>query len=137
MVIGALMNPDNANSETELRVLNEAARTLGLKLQVANARSKGDFEPAFASLIGQGPGGLAVLGDAYFTRRIEQLAGAWWARFSRANARERAHFLTGWELTAQRESRSTYPDHNRRLGPRDRRFPRLPAQGITGELGLP
>jgi hypothetical protein len=29
---------------------------LGLKLQVANARIEGDFEPAFASLIRQGPG---------------------------------------------------------------------------------
>jgi putative ABC transport system substrate-binding protein len=80
-VIGALINPDNANSETELRVLNEAAGALGLKLQVANARSEGDFEPAFASLIRQGAGGLVVQGDGFFTRRIEQLA-ALAARYS-------------------------------------------------------
>ena len=80
-VIGALMNPNNANSETELRVLNEAARALGLKLQVVNARSEGDFEPAFASLIRQGAGGLIVEGDAFLSRRYEQLA-ALAARYS-------------------------------------------------------
>ena len=57
-VIGALMNPNNANSETELRVLNEGARALGLNLQIANARNEDDFDPAFASLIQQGARGL-------------------------------------------------------------------------------
>jgi putative tryptophan/tyrosine transport system substrate-binding protein len=80
-VIGVLMNPDNANFEKELRDLNEAARALGLKLQIANARNEGDFEPAFASFIRQGAGGLVVQGDAFFARRIEQLA-ALAARYS-------------------------------------------------------
>jgi len=80
-VFGALMNPDNANSEAELRDLNEAARALGLKLQIANARNESDFEPAFGSIIRQGARGLFVQGDAFFSRRIEQLA-ALAARYS-------------------------------------------------------
>jgi putative ABC transport system substrate-binding protein len=80
-VFGALMNPENANSETQLRDLNEAARALGLKLQIATARNEGDFAPALGSLIRQGARGLVVQGDAFFAKRIEQLA-ALAARYS-------------------------------------------------------
>jgi putative ABC transport system substrate-binding protein len=70
--IGVLMNPDNASVETQSRDLNEAARALGLRLQVAYARNDGDFEPAFASFVQQGAGGLIVAADAFFSRRVEQ-----------------------------------------------------------------
>jgi putative ABC transport system substrate-binding protein len=53
-VIGALVNPDNASAATEVRDLNEAALALGLKLEIANARNEGDFEPAFAGFAAAG-----------------------------------------------------------------------------------
>ena len=73
-MIGALVNPDNASVGTELKDLNEAARRLGLALQIANARGDGDFEPAFAGFAQQRVGGLVVATDAFFSRRPEQLA---------------------------------------------------------------
>jgi putative ABC transport system substrate-binding protein len=72
--IGVLMNPDNASAETQLKDLNDAARALRLKLEVANARGDGDFEPAFDSFARQRVGGLVVAGDAFYSRRVEQLA---------------------------------------------------------------
>jgi putative ABC transport system substrate-binding protein len=74
IAIGALMNPGNASTEVQLRDLNEAARSLGLKLEIANARNDNDFDPAFSTFVRQGVGGLIVASDAFFTSRIEQLA---------------------------------------------------------------
>jgi putative tryptophan/tyrosine transport system substrate-binding protein len=79
--IGVLMNPDNASIETQSRDLNEAARTLGLKLQIANARNENDFEPAFSSFVQQRAGGLIVTSDAFFSGRIEPLV-AFAARYA-------------------------------------------------------
>jgi putative ABC transport system substrate-binding protein len=72
--IGVLMNPDNASAETQTRDLNAAARALGLKLEIANARGEGDFERAFASLVERGARGLDVASDVVLNRRIEKLA---------------------------------------------------------------
>jgi putative ABC transport system substrate-binding protein len=72
--IGVLVNPDNASVGTELKDLNDAARSLGLALQIANARGDDDFEPAFAGFARQRVGGLVVATDAFFTRRAERLA---------------------------------------------------------------
>jgi putative ABC transport system substrate-binding protein len=72
--IGVLMNPDNASAETQTRDLNAAARALGLKLEIANARDEGDFEHAFASLVERGARGLDVASDVVLNRRIEKLA---------------------------------------------------------------
>jgi ABC-type uncharacterized transport system substrate-binding protein len=38
IVIGKLMNPDNASSEVQLGDLSKAAGALGLKLEIAKAR---------------------------------------------------------------------------------------------------
>jgi putative ABC transport system substrate-binding protein len=73
-VIGTLMNPDNASTEVQARDLNEAARALGVKLQIANARNDGDFEPAFGSFARQGAAGVLIAADRFLYSRIEQLA---------------------------------------------------------------
>jgi putative tryptophan/tyrosine transport system substrate-binding protein len=72
--IGALINPDNGSAATEVRDLNEAALSLGLKLEIANARNEGDFEPAFAGFARQRVGGLIIAADAFFAIQIAQLA---------------------------------------------------------------
>jgi putative tryptophan/tyrosine transport system substrate-binding protein len=72
--IGVLMNPDNASVETQTRALIAAAHTLGLKLEIANARGEGDFERAFASLVERGARGLDVASDVFLNNRIEPLA---------------------------------------------------------------
>jgi putative ABC transport system substrate-binding protein len=71
--IGVLMNPDNASVETQSRDLNEAAHALGLRLPFAFARNDGEFEPAFASFVQQGVGGIVVAADILFSQRVAQL----------------------------------------------------------------
>jgi putative ABC transport system substrate-binding protein len=73
IAIGVLVNPDNANAELQARDLKEAARMIGLQLHVAHARSEGDFESAFASLVQQGASGLLVATDGNFAIWGQQL----------------------------------------------------------------
>jgi putative ABC transport system substrate-binding protein len=72
--IGVLINPDNASARRQLKDLNDAARALGLKLEIASARGEGDFETAFADFAQQRVEGLILASDASFNIRVEQLA---------------------------------------------------------------
>lgn len=49
-VIGLLMNPDNANVETDIKDAQTAAGALGRQTVVVNARSERDFDAAFAAM---------------------------------------------------------------------------------------
>jgi putative tryptophan/tyrosine transport system substrate-binding protein len=51
--IALLMNPDNANAETDRRDAEEAAQYLGKKTVVVNARTGRDFSAAFAAMADQ------------------------------------------------------------------------------------
>jgi putative ABC transport system substrate-binding protein len=74
-VIGLIVNPTNpAVAEANTRELEVAARSFGLRLQVQDASTEGDFETAFANLAQQGAGGLVIGGDAFFTSKSAQLA---------------------------------------------------------------
>jgi putative ABC transport system substrate-binding protein len=73
-VIAALINPDNASARRQSEDLNEAVRAVGMKLNIAYARSAADLEPAFADFVKQA-GGLVVATDAAFTAYREQLVG--------------------------------------------------------------
>ena len=72
-LIGVLINPDNASFETQSRDLHEAARALGLTLQLAHAHHEDDFEPAFGAFARERVGGLVIGSDAFFMRRNERL----------------------------------------------------------------
>jgi len=72
-VIAVLRNPDNASAETASNDLNVAARSLGLQLVFANARTERDFDPAFGAFVQQGARALVVVADAFFSSRTEQL----------------------------------------------------------------
>jgi putative ABC transport system substrate-binding protein len=73
-IIGALINPGNPNAEPNVREMQESARTLGLQLQVLNARNAGEIDAAFATLVQSRAGALVIEGDALFSFRIGQLA---------------------------------------------------------------
>jgi putative ABC transport system substrate-binding protein len=73
-IIAALINPANNASETQLRELQAATRTLGLQLRVAHASSERDFDMIFANLAQLRPGALVISTDAFFISRNEQLA---------------------------------------------------------------
>jgi putative ABC transport system substrate-binding protein len=68
-----LVNPTYLNSETELRDLQAAARTLGLQLHVLYASTERDFDTVFASLV-QLRVALVIGNDPFFFSRSEQLA---------------------------------------------------------------
>jgi putative tryptophan/tyrosine transport system substrate-binding protein len=78
--IGVLQNPAYGGSAFQLHEVEEAARSLGGEIVVANASTEADFGTAFASLIHQRAGGTVISGDPFFNTHIEQLA-LWTARY--------------------------------------------------------
>jgi putative ABC transport system substrate-binding protein len=68
-----LLNPAN-DAETTLREVQEAAHTIGLQIQVLNARTIGEIDAAFATLAHERPDALFVAGDAFFLDRRVQFA---------------------------------------------------------------
>jgi putative tryptophan/tyrosine transport system substrate-binding protein len=56
--VAVLVNPNYPDAESQLREVQEAARTLGVQLLVLKASSEGDFDTVFATLIQRRAGGL-------------------------------------------------------------------------------
>jgi putative ABC transport system substrate-binding protein len=71
--IAVLVNPNYPDAETQLREVQEAARTLGVQLLVLKASSEGDFDTAFATLTQQRTGALLVASDPFLFSRRDQL----------------------------------------------------------------
>jgi hypothetical protein len=72
---GVLADPAVPVTPSIIADLQAAARTLGLQLVVANARTDSDLEKAFATFSQQHVGAILVSsGGSYFTRHAEQLA---------------------------------------------------------------
>jgi len=73
--IAVLINPANVPAaESALRDLPDAARTMGLQIQVLNASSRSEIEAAFATLVRDRADALYVAPDVFFTSRRVQLA---------------------------------------------------------------
>jgi putative ABC transport system substrate-binding protein len=73
--IAVLLNPASAAvTETTLRDVQEAARTIGLQLHILNATTIGEIDAAFAALAHDRPDALFVTPDAFFTSRRVQIA---------------------------------------------------------------
>jgi putative tryptophan/tyrosine transport system substrate-binding protein len=72
--IAVLINPTNTvSAETTLRDIPEAARALGLQIQVFNASTSREIEAAFTTLVRDGADALFVIGDTFFVTRNMQL----------------------------------------------------------------
>jgi putative tryptophan/tyrosine transport system substrate-binding protein len=72
--IAVLVNPANtASAETTLREIPEAARTLGLQIQVLNASTSREIEAAFATLVRERPDALFIAPDGFFSSRRVQI----------------------------------------------------------------
>jgi putative tryptophan/tyrosine transport system substrate-binding protein len=72
--VAVLVNPANAtNTETSLRDLHEAARTLGLQIHVLNASTSHEIDAAFATIARERPDALFVAPDGFFASRRVQL----------------------------------------------------------------
>ena len=73
--IAVLVNPANAPSaEATLRDIPEAARALGLQIQVLNASTSREIEAAFATLVRDRADALFVAPDGFFVSRRVQFA---------------------------------------------------------------
>ena len=71
--IATLVNPDNPNTDSDVKELQAAARTLGLELFVLNARTESDIDTAFKTLVQNQANGLVVVSDVYFVDRRTQI----------------------------------------------------------------
>ena len=73
--VAALVNPsDPARAETTARLLEAAARTLGLQLHILHANTDAELDMVFASLTQLRAGGVVIGGEPFFNSRIKQLA---------------------------------------------------------------
>jgi putative ABC transport system substrate-binding protein len=72
--IAVLVNPDNRSHRAFSTALENAARSLKLRLQVLEARSPDQFDAAFAAMAREGAAAL-VLTDAMFFGQHRRLAG--------------------------------------------------------------
>jgi putative ABC transport system substrate-binding protein len=73
--VAVLLNPANPSiAETTLQAVQEAARTIGLQIQVINATTSGEIDAAFGTLARERPDALFVGGDVFFNSRRVQFA---------------------------------------------------------------
>jgi putative ABC transport system substrate-binding protein len=73
--IAVLVNPANITAtESALRDIPDAARAMGLQIQVLKASTRSEVEAAFATLVRDRAEALHVAGDVFFTSRRVQLA---------------------------------------------------------------
>jgi len=73
-VIGLIVNPGNPNAAPDTQEAQEAARKLGLELQVVSAANVQQIDAAVASLVQRRAQGLVINGDTLFTNRRQQFA---------------------------------------------------------------
>jgi putative tryptophan/tyrosine transport system substrate-binding protein len=72
--VAVLFNPANVGTEVNLREVQEAARAIGLQIQVLNASTSREIDAAFATLASERPDALFVAPDSFFTSRRVQIA---------------------------------------------------------------
>ena len=73
--VAVLSNPANASNELERQGVNIAARSLGVQLQLLEARGPNEFDGAFAAMAKERAGALLVLQDSVFQRHRARVAG--------------------------------------------------------------
>jgi putative ABC transport system substrate-binding protein len=72
-IIALLVNPTNANAESDAAVVKEAARAVGRQILVTRAITETDFEAVFATLVRERAGALLVNSDVFFTGQRDRI----------------------------------------------------------------
>jgi putative ABC transport system substrate-binding protein len=72
--VAILSNPANAYHQLAISEVNVAARSLGVQLQLLEARGPNEFDGAFAAMVKERVGALLVLSDAVFNSHRTRLA---------------------------------------------------------------
>jgi putative tryptophan/tyrosine transport system substrate-binding protein len=73
-LIGVLVNPNFADAQTQLRDVEGAAQSLGVKLLVHKAGTKLEIDAVFDDLARQKVGAVLVISDPFFTIQRVQIA---------------------------------------------------------------
>jgi putative ABC transport system substrate-binding protein len=71
--IGVLLNPNFQPAESQLRDVQEAARTIGLQIHVLHAGTDRELDAAFDTIAQQRIAALAVTADPFFDTRRDKL----------------------------------------------------------------
>src|SRR5207248_6089222 len=70
--IGFLSNPTYPTAETQLKDVEEGARTLGVEIEVFRASTATEIDAAFTTMAAGRPTALIVAADPFFdTRRVQ------------------------------------------------------------------
>jgi putative ABC transport system substrate-binding protein len=72
--IAMLVNPSRPGVDAQKAEVQEAARALGLALQILEATSERDFEAVFQAMVSQQDGALIVAPDAFFLTQRARIA---------------------------------------------------------------
>jgi putative tryptophan/tyrosine transport system substrate-binding protein len=73
--VAVLVNPTNVSlAESTTREVQDAAPTIGLQIQILNAKTIGEIDAAFAAFARERPDALFVAPDAFFNSRRVQFA---------------------------------------------------------------
>jgi len=72
--IAVLVNPADANTQTQLEAVNEAGRAMGLQIRVFNADTSAEIDAAFETMGRERPDGVLVGTTAFLNGRRVQLA---------------------------------------------------------------
>lgn len=72
--VGVLGNRDNPATDKSWRVAQDAAKILGVRVELTEARHPDDIEAAFAAIAKQQPGALLVMVDAMLVSQRQRVA---------------------------------------------------------------
>jgi len=72
-LVAMLVNPDNPQTERGMRDVQEAARAMGVPLEILKASSESEINATFDSLAQLKAGSLVIANDPFFFNRREQL----------------------------------------------------------------
>jgi putative ABC transport system substrate-binding protein len=72
-LIAVLLNPTNANFQTQLGGVQDAARNAGQRLSILSASTEHDIDVAFAATTASHAGALLVGSDPFFDSRSDQI----------------------------------------------------------------
>src|SRR6266446_2705389 len=72
-LIAVLLNPTNANFQTQLRGVQDAARALGQQVSILSANTEREIDVAFASVAQSGARALLVGSDPFFSSERDQV----------------------------------------------------------------
>jgi putative tryptophan/tyrosine transport system substrate-binding protein len=70
---GVLINPTNANAETQLKDVEEGGRVLGRPIAIMKALDENEIEAAFETLVQRQTSALLVAADPFFFGRREKI----------------------------------------------------------------